>query len=77
MAKVSIDEARRAKQKAGEAARQACPVTGVGLTRIGDSYAVKVNLAGEPASNASLPDNIDGVTIVYEVVGRISKRAMR
>jgi hypothetical protein len=74
MAKVSIDEARRIKPKAGEVARRAASVAGVGLTKVGDSYAVKVNLADQPAASAQLPKTIDGVSVVYEVVGRIAKR---
>ena len=77
MTNVSIDEARRVKPKAGEAARQAGPVVGVGLTKVGDSYAVKVNLVHQPAPGVVLPNTIDGVPVLYEVAGRIAKRVLR
>lgn len=73
MSNVSIDQARRVKPKAGEAARRCGTVTGVGITKVGDSYAVKVNLC-EPVPKASLPEAIDGVTVVYEVLGRTAAR---
>ncbi len=70
---VSIEQARLIKPKARAAAEGCATVIGVGLTRIGDSYAVKVNMRDQPAGQAVLPDSIDGVAIVYEVVGRIER----
>jgi hypothetical protein len=75
MAKTSLDEARRAKTKTGHAVRQIGRVAGIGVTKIGGSYAVKVNLASPPEPNVALPNSVDGVRVIYEVVGRISKRA--
>jgi hypothetical protein len=73
--KAVIEDARRVKSAAGRAAGKSARVVGVGLTKIGDSYAVKVNLAEPPRAEALLPDLIDGVPIVYEVVGQIMKHA--
>lgn len=70
----SIKDARRAKPKAMEAARLCVAVAGVGLTRVGDSYAVKILLAETAPAAAELPDSVDGVPVVYEVVGRIVPR---
>ncbi|MDB5672771.1 MAG: hypothetical protein JWO25_3730 [Alphaproteobacteria bacterium] len=69
---VTAEQARLVKAKAGEIARSRATVTGVGLTRVGDSYAVKVNLEG--AADHDLPGEIDGVQVVYEVTGSIAKR---
>ena len=72
--KAAIEDARRVKLAAGEIARKAARVVGVGLTKVGNSYAVKVNLAEQPTAGALLPKLIEGVPIVYEVVGRIMRR---
>lgn len=50
-------------------------VAGIGLCRdpLGEGYAVKVNLRS-PAPESSIPQEIDGVPVVSEVVGRVSKR---
>ena len=69
MSNASIDQARLAKPKAGEMARQYAVVTGIGITKVGNSYAVKVNLRECPKPQ-SLPCDIDGVPVVYEVIGR-------
>ncbi len=47
---------------------------GVGITRIGEGYGVKLNLEGPPAPDANLPNDVDGVPIRVEVVGAIRKR---
>ncbi|MGO4449612.1 hypothetical protein AB4Y96_11840 [Phyllobacterium sp. TAF24] len=68
----SIEQARLAKPKAKEIAGSCGTVVGVGLIRIGDSYAIKVNLRDHVPEKADLPDTIDGVKIVYDVIGPIS-----
>jgi hypothetical protein len=73
MADSTIGDARRVKQKVADIARAAAPVAGVGLTKVGNSFAVKVNLR-EQGVAGGLPDSVDGVPVVYEVVGRISSR---
>jgi hypothetical protein len=65
----SIEAARAAKERVRLALSEVPQVVGIGLTLRGDSYAVKVNLA-QPATH-DLPFSIDGIDIVYEVVGRI------
>lgn len=71
--KATIDQARSVKTKAGDLARENnASVVGIGLTRDGDSYAVKINL-GAPLAN-DLPREIDGVRILYDVTGPLSKR---
>lgn len=71
---ISLEQARKTKTKAKAAAAACAPVVGVGLTRIGDSYAVKVNLRERAMASADLPERIDGVQVVYEVVGAVGLR---
>ena len=70
----SIEQARKVKSKASEAAWAQASVVGVGLTKVGGSYAVKVNLREPVPKSAQLPSQIDGVRVLYEVVGPISRR---
>jgi hypothetical protein len=69
---VTLDQARAAKSKAAEMFGRRRDVVGVGITRCGASYAVKVNLSAEPATE--LPRSVDGVPIRVEVVGPLRKR---
>ncbi|QND52890.1 hypothetical protein HB779_13970 [Phyllobacterium sp. 628] len=73
---ISIEQARRAKPKAKEIAGSCAAVVGVGLIRIGDSYAIKINLRDQTPASADLPDTVDGVRVVYEVIGPISLHAV-
>jgi hypothetical protein len=66
---VAIEDARRVKSIAGATARKVAHVAGVGVTKVGGSYAIKVNLAGPLATGVSLPAMIEGVPVVYEVTG--------
>ena len=70
----TLDQARSAKQRALSAFSQLADVVGVGITRHGDGYAVKVNLRHPPATGVDLPKDIDGVPVKVEVVGSIAKR---
>lgn len=68
----TLEEARAAKPKA-IALLAELPVVGVGITRIGDGYGLKVNLR-EPVAADAVPDQIDGVPIQTDFVGQIRKR---
>ncbi|MGL6094992.1 MAG: hypothetical protein ACRC7O_04200 [Fimbriiglobus sp.] len=70
---ISLDEARAAKPRAA-VAFAGLPVVGVGITRIGGGYGLKVNLGAEPAAGAAVPREVDGVPVRTEVVGPIGKR---
>jgi hypothetical protein len=74
MKTTGLDEARAAKERAKALFAGKAPVVGIGITRVGDGYGVKVNLGAPPAADANLPDSIDGVPIRVEVVGPIRKR---
>jgi hypothetical protein len=68
----TLEEARAAKSKAA-ALLAALPVVGVGITRIGDGYGLKVNLSHDVAGD-TMPKHVDDVPIQTEVVGAIRKR---
>jgi hypothetical protein len=70
----SIEQARIAKEKAKKLLQQYGPIVGVGITRIGDGYGVKVNLETAVSEDLEFPPSVDGVPIVFEVTGKIRKR---
>lgn len=49
-------------------------VCGIGITRDGPRYAVQVNLAQPPEGTLVLPAEVDGVPVVYHVVGTVHKQ---
>ena len=67
----TLDEARAAKEKLRAMLADRPEVTGIGITRHGGGYAVKVDLS--QACDA-VPPEIAGVAVRAEVVGRIQKR---
>ena len=71
---ISIDQARHAKESAKSVLAGVPGVVGVGLTKIGDDYALKVNLREELPGGVSIPKQIAGVPVSVEVVGTITKR---
>lgn len=71
---VTRDEAQAAKATALARLAGRADVVGVGLTRVGGDYAVKVNLAAPPADADAIPSTIDGVPVRVEVVGTPRKR---
>ncbi len=70
----TLEAARAAKRKTLTALGNCAELNGVGITRVEDGYAVKVNLAAEVTAGGPIPEEVDGVPVVVEVVGRISKR---
>ena len=68
----SLEEARAAKRRAAQILR-ALPLVGIGITRVGEGYGLKVNLS-RSVSPDQLPKDVDGVPIHSEVVGSIGKR---
>ena len=71
----SLDQARAAKVHVLQILRDAPGLAGVGITRIGRGYGVKVNLSSMPRGDLGLPAEVDGVPVRLEVVGRIRKQA--
>jgi hypothetical protein len=72
---VSIEEARLAKsavQRDGLLGPLEDHLLGIGLTRLGDGYALKVNLDSEtPAVAGRPPEKLAGVPVIWDIVGRI------
>jgi hypothetical protein len=73
MSACTIEQARAAKARALALFERLAPVVGVGITRIGDGYGLKVNLRELPPG-AALPDAVEGVPVKVEVVGPIRAR---
>jgi len=69
----ALDEVRAVKAEAQKAYGQLARVVGVGITRIGDGYGLKINLESAPA--AAVPTAFKGVPVRVEVVGAIKKQA--
>jgi hypothetical protein len=72
---ISLHEARAAKEKAKLVFRHLGQMRGIGITRQGDSYAVKVNLETAPDKDTPIPHDIDGVPVIVHIVGRVHKQA--
>ena len=68
-----LKSAQAAKDKALQIFGQYGKVVGVGITMQNETYAVKVNFESKPQAD-DLPSSIDGVPVVVEVVGSITKR---
>ena len=71
---ITLEQARSAKESAKTLLAALPGVVGVGITKIGDDYALKVNLAAELPKGVSCPKHIGDVPICVEVVGKITKR---
>ena len=72
----TLDEARRAKERAKTLLAEMIGVNGIGITSDESGYAVKVNLAQPLSPGQSIPSHIDGVPVQTEVVGAIRKQAL-
>jgi hypothetical protein len=74
MAGTDLERARAAKERARIVFAAKASVVGVGITRVGGGFGLKVNLSEPPPPGAELPETIDGVPVRVEVVGPIRKR---
>ncbi len=73
---VSLKSAQAAKRRA---AQVFVPLVGeevaVGITRLDDDcFCLKINLTSEPDKDVELPDEVEGVPVQVEFVGKIRKR---
>ncbi len=71
---ITLDQARAAKPLAATVFQSLATVVGVGITRIGDGYGLKVNLQSQPAGAATLPTEVGGVPVRVEVTGQPRKQ---
>jgi hypothetical protein len=69
----TLQQARAAKVKVARMVSGHPDVNGVGITKDGNGYAVKLNLSGR-TNGDPLPKQIDGVPVKVETVGPIRKR---
>jgi len=67
----TLEEARAAKKRVREALADRPEVTGIGIKRHGDGYAVKVDLV---RSCPDVPAEMGGVPVHAEIVGPVRKR---
>ena len=68
----TLDQVRAAKPKALAALARLAPLAGLGITRVGGGYGLKVNL--RVASAVPFPEEFEGIPLRVEVVGSIGKR---
>jgi hypothetical protein len=71
---VTLARAKAAKKSALEWFQPMARVVGIGITRIGGEYAIKVNLSEPVDPGIALPTEIDGVPVRVEVTGPIRAR---
>ncbi|MBX3180729.1 MAG: hypothetical protein KF886_25560 [Candidatus Hydrogenedentes bacterium] len=76
MNSTTLSQARAAKPRVHELLRAMPQLAGVGITRVGKGYAVKVNLTEPPGDDLGVPTELDGVPIRVEVVGYVTKRTV-
>lgn len=72
MASSTVDDVRAAKSRAMAIFAPLADVVGVGITRVGEGYGLKINLRAAPATK--LPEEVDGVPVKVEIVGSPKKR---
>jgi hypothetical protein len=70
----SLEKARNAKAETLKIFNRLAGSAAVGITRIGDQYGLKVNLAEPLAESVSPPSSVNGVPVCIEVTGQITKR---
>lgn len=73
MPQISLDRAQAAKRTALKRFEKLGKVTGVGITRVGGEYAVKVNMREAIDPDVEVPTDIDGVPVRIAVTGVIRK----
>ena len=75
----TLDDARAAKEKVKQQLGGSSSVNGIGITRVGSGFGVKVNLSQEPPRGVDRgwATSVEGVPVTYEVVGTIKKLRAR
>lgn len=68
---MKLEAVRRAKKHYAASIPSDVEVVGVGIGLSGNDPVLKVNIRTAPADKGRLPDTIEGVPVVYEVVGKI------
>lgn len=73
----TLERVRNAKNAAEKTFSAWAKVVGIGITRIGGVYGLKVNVASAPSTAAALPREIECIPVHVEVVGPLKKRPAR
>lgn len=73
--KKTLSDARAAKSDVVRLLEGRTEVNGIGIAKLADGFAVKVNLS-RPLLDRRLPRTVRGVPLKVEVIGRISRRAV-
>jgi hypothetical protein len=69
----TLEQARTAKDAAKKLMGRWTSVVGIGITRIDGGYGVKVNLSECPSGDLTLPHDVEGVPLLFEVTGPAHK----
>ncbi len=69
-----LNAVRRAKKRFAEIAPKDVEIAGIGIALTDGDPALKVNLRRLPANPDTLPKTVDGVAVIYDVVGKIEPR---
>jgi hypothetical protein len=70
----TIEKVRAAKPQAARLFEKSGALVGVGITRHGSGYGLKVNLSRPLSQSDALPAEINGVPVQIAVVGTIRKQ---
>jgi hypothetical protein len=65
----TLERARAAKEKLREQLANLPELRGIGIAMLEGGYGVKVNLLRQPET--LIPEDIDGVPIVTDIIGRV------
>ena len=71
----TLEKARAAKEEAHGVFARLATVAGIGVTRVGRGYGLKINVESAPAGKRALPTEVRGVPVRIEVVGAVRKQA--
>lgn len=71
----AIDQVRAVKPRAMRVFKKSGALVGIGISRQGSGYGLKINLSHAPKPGQDLPTQIDGVPVQLSVVGPIRKRS--
>ncbi len=74
---VTLAQARAAKERAKDELSALPGVTGVGISKVGDDYVLKVNLREPLPAGTVAPTQVDTVAVHCEVIGRVTRRTER
>jgi hypothetical protein len=70
MRPATLEQAERAKEKLDVLLGDAHDVRGLGIAVLDGGFGIKLNLQRAPKSG-SIPDDVDGVPVIIDVVGAI------